>query len=384
MAEPLNILFTSSWFPSRVHPTLGNFVQRHAEAAALHHRVHVLYLAYDAQVAHAPEIEDYTGGGVSITVVYYNRKPAKALARWKALRAGIRHLESSGHWPFDLVHHHVLWPEVWQAIVLRKRFQLPVILTEHWTGFLSAERGPLPTKIRLYARWASRFVHVFLPVTRHLGDQMQAAGVRGKFYVVPNVVNTQIFQPGKKQQRPIRFLHVSSLDERHKNISGILKAWKHLAESRKDVHLEIGGDGPSEVFAALAHSMQIPEGSISFFSEMPWESIAQKMSEAHVLVMFSNFENLPCVIVEALASGMRIVSSRVGGIAEHIDPSRGTLVDPRNLMQLTEALRAEADLAAQIDRSALRAYAEDHFSQQAVAGQLNTIYRRTLQRVWKA
>ena len=130
--------------------------------------------------------------------------------------------------------------------------------------------------------------------------------------------------------------------------------------------------------------MQIPEDSISFFGEMPWEGIAQKMSEAHVLVMFSNFENLPCVIVEALASGMRVVSSRVGGIAEHIDASRGTLVEPTHFMQLTEALREEADRAPHIDRAALRAYAENHFSQQAVADQLDTIYRETLKRVWKA
>jgi glycosyltransferase involved in cell wall biosynthesis len=202
--------------------------------------------------------------------------------------------------------------------------------------------------------------------------------MKGKYRVVPNVVDTSLFTVGKKATDRVNFLHVSSLDDPHKNISGILRAWKKASEQRSDIHLHIGGDGPWEAVRDAAMKLGIAPDRISFFGEQPWEVIADYMRDAHTLILFSNYENLPCVIVEALASGMRIISSDVGGISEHIDDSRGTLIARKDEAGLAEAILKEADLAASADRQALRKYADAHFSMDAIAAQFDAIYREVM------
>jgi glycosyltransferase involved in cell wall biosynthesis len=59
---------------------------------------------------------------------------------------------------------------------------------------------------------------------------------------------------------------------------------------------------------------------------------------ANALVMFSNYENMPCVILEALCSGLPIVSSNVGGIAEIINTSNGYLIPAKNEEELYDAM----------------------------------------------
>ena len=76
----LNILFISSWFPSRVHPTLGNFVVAHAEAAARFNDVSVLYIKGDD--VNQIEIETEQHHDIQIIRVYYP-KGKKSLADFR-------------------------------------------------------------------------------------------------------------------------------------------------------------------------------------------------------------------------------------------------------------------------------------------------------------
>ena len=57
--KKLNILFLSSWYPNRVLPTLGNFVQKHAEAVALYEHVIALYVCSDANNKQKFEVVDF-------------------------------------------------------------------------------------------------------------------------------------------------------------------------------------------------------------------------------------------------------------------------------------------------------------------------------------
>lgn len=378
LKDRLQILITASWFPSDVHPTLGNFVMRHAAAIASLHHVEVLYFAALPNPEDEERIESYTLDGVSITMVYYHKGLLKLIGRTRALRKGIEVLEASHPGKFDLIHHHVTWPEAWQGVWLYRKFKIPLLLTEHWTGFLEDQRGPLSRKVKLFCGWISRHVSLHLPVTNHLAAAMQKAGMRGKYRVIPNVVDTNLFRIASKPEQPIRFLHVSSLSDSHKNISGLLRAWKLACQNNADIHLTIGGDGPWQEVKDLATELEIPSGRIDFFGEELPEHIAGRMSEAHTLILFSNYENLPCVIGEALSCGMRIISTDVGGIAEHIDAAKGTLIKARDEAGLVAAILSEAAIQSEVNRETLRTYACDHFSVGAVALQFDKAYRDVL------
>ena len=65
-----NILFLASWYPSKVHSTLGNFCQRHAQAIATQNNVIAVYLAKDITMSEPYRIEvDETKGVKKLSVI---------------------------------------------------------------------------------------------------------------------------------------------------------------------------------------------------------------------------------------------------------------------------------------------------------------------------
>ena len=71
--QPLSILFICSWYPNKENPTLGNFVQKHAEAAARFNKVSVISVVSSLQV-HSMYIEKSTIRGVETYIGYFPKK----------------------------------------------------------------------------------------------------------------------------------------------------------------------------------------------------------------------------------------------------------------------------------------------------------------------
>lgn len=364
------VLFLSSWYPSEKHLTLGNFVQRHAEAVALLHEVHVAYVVRLPADMGDARLEHFVQQGVHHHILYITSSASPFFAFRRLLRMLPAH--------FEIVHHNVLWPSVWQAVYFKLFRKWPFIVTEHWTGFLPTRRHELSWWQKVYIRRMARFANAVCPVTHNLKTSMQEMGIKGLYRVVPNVVDTSLFHPSEVRADVFRWLHVSSLVDEHKNISGLLRAWKEVSDSNVNMHLQIGGDGPVEHWEKVAEELGIRASSISFFGEMPWQGIAEKMQQSDALVLFSRYENLPCVIVEAMASGLLVVSTDVGGISEHLTAERGLLVPSEDETALTKAMLQLPTLRNATTSQALKRYADDTFSSIAVAQQFTRIYREVL------
>lgn len=353
-------------------------MQRHAEAVATKNHVHVLYVTFLKDLPEKIRIEQETIHGVVTTIVYCQKGISGWLTKRSAFQSGIKFLQQKGQFQFDLVHLNIIWNAGWQARWLKSKFDLPYIITEHWTGYDKSIRKDQPLLLRPFSRHVVAKSSMICPVTENLATVMRNYGLQGNYTVVPNVVDTSIFHLHEKDNTPIRFLHVSTLDDVHKNISGILRTWKKFSDENAEVHLSIGGDGPFQFYEKKAEELEIRPESISFFGEKKWNEIAALMQQSHCLLMFSNYENLPCVIVEAMASGMAVISTDVGGIKEHVDSSRGILVTKGNENELLTSLQNFRMKATSFDTASLRKYAEDHFSVNNVATAFDSIYRKVL------
>jgi glycosyltransferase involved in cell wall biosynthesis len=369
----LTILFTSAWYPSKAHTTLGNFVQRHAEAVATLCDVWVLYVASMPQWQGPPRIEEQREKNVNAVIVYCK---SGFFAKRKAFIKGVFHLMRSKNIQIDVVHHNVLWPQGWQPRWLQSKFNLPYIVTEHWTGYDPVNAGKRHSLLAWMSKFGSRKASFLCPVTLDLQQKMIDFGIHGNYRVVPNVVDTRLFSLANPDNNQVRFLHVSSLVDGHKNISGILRVWKKISDRNPNLHLTLGGDGPVEHWKQHAASLGIRASSIDFFGEISWEGVARKMESSHALLLFSNYENLPCVIVEALACGLPVISTRVGGISEHISAERGILVDRGDEDALAVAIETMATTIHHYDKAALRSYAVERFSNEAVAEAFVGLYRK--------
>jgi len=280
----------------------------------------------------------------------------------------------------DLIHLHVAYPAGAAARRLAAHWGVPLVLTEHWTVYGRTAWAQYPAWRRWDMRRTGAAADCICPVTRGLGEDMQAAGVgrNGLFVPVPNVVDTGLFHPRVQGagEEPLTLLHISSLVDHHKNISGLLRALALCLPELPELRVRIIGDGDPEPHRRFAATLGIGD-RIQWGTEIPLAQVAAEMRQAHALVLFSHFENFPCVIGEAWASGIPVFATRVGGIAEYLDADHGALVEPGDEAGLAQVLRDWVH-GRRWDPIRLRSTATDRFSLPAVAEAYDRVYRTLL------
>ena len=130
-----SILFLSSWYPSKNHSTLGNFIQFHAESVATLNKVYVLYLSPTDQNKKII-IDNSIINKVDTTIIYFKKsKWNKYLSYLTAYKKGINFLMNEKKIKIDCVHMNIIHPSGWQALYLNKKYKLPYIISENWHGF---------------------------------------------------------------------------------------------------------------------------------------------------------------------------------------------------------------------------------------------------------
>jgi len=143
-----------------------------------------------------------------------------------------------------------------------------------------------------------------------------------------------------------------------------------------DTELLIIGEGPDRRrFEALAHAVNVAS-RVRFVGGVPQEDLARYYSAADALVLASEREGWPNVLLESLACGTPVVASEVGGAGEIVRaPEAGTLVAQRNAAAFAGAL--ERLFAHPPDRAATRRYAE-RFGWDETTSAQTALYRRVI------
>jgi glycosyltransferase involved in cell wall biosynthesis len=269
----------------------------------------------------------------------------------------------------DVLHLNVVFP---LGLMVKRHFpRTPLVITEHASGL---HDGP-----NAYPKWMlKRMIPVYqqaqaiLPVSANLGERIKAlAGT--SYEVLPNVVNEEIFNLPNESIASNRFVHISTLYEAAKNVHGMLHAVKQLSTTRQDFEFHIITDGDATQARALANELGLLDRFVFFHGTMETQEIAAFVQRCKALVLFSNFENFPCVIPEAWMCGVPVIATAVNGIPEFAHAENSILIEPRNEDQLTQAM-LEILHGKHFDAQALRAYALKHFSYAAVSKQLDEVY----------
>ena len=201
------------------------------------------------------------------------------------------------------------------------------------------------------------------------------------YEVIPNVVDTEKFKLGEREKDGvIKILHVSSLEEAQKNITGILNTISIIRQSNPDFKFSltiVGGANPERLnkIRRYATSMNLVEPFVKFTGALSGDSVAREMMNCDAVLLFSRKENFPCVIAEAWACGKPVITTNVGGIAEHMNDQRGMMIESGDESALAKAI---LDLDKDWDAAAIRKYAVDNFSIDAVAKAYTRAYQIAL------
>jgi len=382
-----NILFLTSWYPNKHKPQAGNFIQNHALSVSLFCNVYVIHVRANEQDEEL-EIVETMNNDVLELVAYYKKYTGKfpLISTLIKFRNKIRAYKKTYKYliekvkSIDLVHLSVFLPAGVFARFLFKKYKIPYIITEHWTKFLSISNDSFSFSEKMMIKRINRSASAICPVSENLKNEMIRFDLNNQYFVVPNVVNTKVFFPlkQKQDQQEIHFLHISHLVDEHKNISGIINTFKKLSSVRTDFHLTISGNRNVEIHKNYAEMINFPDKLITFEGSKSREEVAESMRNNDVFIMFSNYENLPCVISEAHVSGIPVISSDVGGISEMIDESNGILVEAGNESMLLEKILQIMDQINKYNKDIISEKAKEIYSYESVGNKYLKIYNNVL------
>lgn len=366
-----NVLFLTSWFPSRVHNTLGNFIKYHAHCSAKFNNLYVLYIVPDDTIQNY-ELVTSKEDNLVITTVYFRRGFFKYFNYFKAFLIGFYFFTKTKGIKFDLVHMNIIHPGIWQALYLKIRYHIPFIVSENWHGFQDLAKYNLSYIQSFLIKYGFKKSSFICPVSEQLKNCMIQAGYSAKYKVIPNVVNTKIFNIGNgNKTNSFTFLHISTLDDSIKNISGILEAFNQV--NIPNLTLKIIGDGPLDWISNKINNLS-SVNSIILEGEKSHSDIAKEMQLANVFVLFSNIENLPLVLIESMASGIPFISSNVGGISELYNKDVGILVKPGDIDNLSQKMEWIFRNYNNYDPETIRKHAVDYYSEEVVGKKFNDLY----------
>jgi glycosyltransferase involved in cell wall biosynthesis len=371
----MRVLFVTTAYPTPESPVSGIFVREHALAASAHADVAVLHLERTPGVrgVTAPVKID---GEIPVWRVRYRARPAllSAVLHLVAGIRGWRAVRRSGFDP-DLVHAHIFLAGVPAALVA-KASRKPLVVTEQWSIFLPEDPQPLTPLLRMSARIAYGAAKLVLPVSKALERGIEAAGLRGTFRVIPNVVDTSLFAPAEGP-RNARLLAVGLLYEA-KGYEYLFQAIALLAARGRDVRLDVVGDGPLRAeYERLVADLGIA-GRVVFHGLLPKTDVARRMAEAELLVLTSRYDNNPCVVTEAMASGLPVVATAVGGIPEMIDADNGRLARPRDPESIADEIASALDGIDAFDRVGIARTAAKRYGRERIAEDLAAAYAEAM------
>ena len=211
MAERKKVLWLVSWYPNKYDAFDGDFIQRHANAAALYDDVHVLFIK---QSTEQKEIENTSNKqeGLTEQIIYLPKQQGfygkwKAYRQWKEIAKSEMALIIEKHRP-DLIHVHIPWKAGLIAIWAQKKYKIPYVVTEHWGIYNKVVEDNIYTKPFITRRLLKRIyqnAERFISVSRYLGKGVNETLVKKKFAVIPNVVNTNLFFPAQEKNARFTF-----------------------------------------------------------------------------------------------------------------------------------------------------------------------------------
>lgn len=372
MNKKLHILFLSGWYPSRVSPSNGDFVQRHAEAVATKHEVTLIHIVTDSNILSIEQTNEVIKC-VKTTIIYTPRYKNLFLKWWVFIKLYLSEIKKIKN--FDLIHLNITYPVGVITLYFKLFKRKPYIISEHWTGYQVNLNQSIGTFEKFITKLIIKNASFVCPVSKNLQNQMINFGLKGVYFPVQNVVNTDLFKPRKIDLDSFTITHISHMRNEHKNVEGIILAISRVQNKIKGLKFNLIGD-QSFKYRSLIDKLGIK--NINIIDQISHKDVPKFLNESNLFILFSNYENLPCVIIEAFASGVPVISTKVGGIEEFFPKEFGYLIEPKDTQPLENSILKIYNGALCPDKKIMHNYTKKNFSYSAVCSIFSKLYSKSL------
>lgn len=233
----------------------------------------------------------------------------------------------------DLVHLHSFGDAAHVAAMAERASGLPYSLTLH--GQVSDWGGDIPLK-------AETARHIFA-VTRALADEIAALCPGRPVSASSMGVDIERFRWTPRLERPMggpwTVCTVARLHPGKGHVQ-VLEAVRRLRDEGHDLRYLIAGSGPAEAVIREAIDRLKLGDAVQLLGALGGDDVAKLMGRCDMKILASHGEAAPVSVMEAMATGLPVICSRVGGTPDMIEDGKdGLLVPPGDVAALTDAMR---------------------------------------------
>ena len=384
----MKVLWLCSWYPHSKDLFDGDFIERQAKALAMYEKVDVIHVVQNFQFLKDEKyrVEEQQSGALSAKIYFIplprisNNFLKKIIFNQRynhVIQQAVNNYIAVNGKP-DLIHLHVPVKAGSAALHFKRKLLIPFVVTEHSSAYFEHIPENYFNRnryFRLVSKQSFEQAAIVSSVSNWLLTRLEQLFHIKQSRLIRNAVDTTIFfSPISNHQKKV-FIHVSMMHPL-KNVNGILAALAAL--NKVNTNWQMNFIGP-----ASTHNMKLAfelglDKQVAWKGTFTYDEVAKEMQQATALVHFSKYENLPCVVNEALCCGLPVISSNVGGIEELINEDNGILVESENIEQLANAMASFLEKPERFNQQQISAEAAAQFNYEIIGKEIVDMYQQVL------
>lgn len=378
----MKILFVTRGFPSDKDPMSGNYEAVQARAIATKgHEVSVIAIRwrnllhiFDSRKIYYREVDGvhvYECKGLSLSIPhFYFPKLELSFREWQFRRVFKKYSKENG--TPDVVHAHIVLQAA-PVIYLKKIYNSPFVITEHWSRILDLKTPKRVINQMSAYQCADRVICVSSALSKTIYEK---CGVRS--IVINNMVDDRFFKTKKTEHKgdSFKFITVGAL-RKGKRFDLLVEAFA-LCHFPENVSLDIIGEGEERQFIESKLLQYSLMKQVKLLGVKKPEEVSDLLCNSDCFVLSSRLETFSIVVIEAMAKGLPVIVTKCGGPETFVRPKDGLLVEKENAEDLSRAMKYMLEHYQEYNVEEIRQHCHDNFSQDVIADKIISVYKDVL------
>jgi glycosyltransferase involved in cell wall biosynthesis len=368
------IFIVPAWHPTPTRPTWANWILPHIDMTKQLGKVVVLQVDQDAAINSDQNIIKNAEHYYLASPIKKNRLTRTKLGYRRVLTSFTKDLDSlykeaiKEYGTPDIIHAHVSMPAGYSAAIIGNKYNIPVVVTEHYSGFFSDIR--FPWRIKQYYQEMRKRIAGFYVVSPGFKKNIEAKTSIKVNGVLPNPINVNLFSPsGERQIEPVlRLISTGDVCMR-KGTDILLQAVNNLPEEI-NWQLTIIGTQPSD----NAEWELLKHPKVKLLPRKNQDELVGYYSNSDVFIVSSRVETANVSMLEAMACGCYVITSKIGAPESLLDNTVAEFFTSENADELCEKILT----LPKVDRCTQRDYVLKNYSKNEILTRLQGMYNDTL------
>jgi len=266
----------------------------------------------------------------------------------------------------DVIHAHFTDIAAISTI-LKKIYNLPLIITEHSSGLIydTISNDTLFLMKKAYFN-SDAIISVSSPLKRRIKHHLGSSSI-----VIPNIVDVNRFNYSPIKHGRFTFISVGNLIHR-KGFDLLIYAFEAFKNCNVDLY--IIGDGKERYNLSLLIKRLELENQIFLLGYKSRSEVAELMNKSDVFILASRGETFGVVYIEAMLAGLPVIATDCGGPSDFISEENGILVPVNDIKSLKQAMNQMFTGRNNYDSAVIRKMCIENFAPHVIASQLESVY----------